>query len=192
MRKTFGALLAAGIAAAMIGACASPGPKIQVQKDPVANLGAYKTFNFFSPLGTDRDGYESIVSATLKEVTTNELVARGYAMSETPDFLVNFGGKLNEKMKVSSSPAAPMPGPYWGYYGYRYGYYDPFYRPEQVNVSQYTEGTLTLDIVDAKSKRLVWESVAVGKVTDKVRENVPGTLRVVVPQMMAEYPAAAP
>ena len=71
--------------------------------DPGASLAGYRTFNYVNPLGTDREGYESLVSASLKEVTTAELARRGYQLSEQPDFLVNFSGKLSDRLRVSST-----------------------------------------------------------------------------------------
>jgi hypothetical protein len=177
--------IAAAAALALLGGCAS-GPDIRVTSDPAANIAAYKTFNYVSPLGTDREGYESLVSSNLKDATTLELTRRGYQMSETPDFLVNFSAKLDEKLRVSSSPAM---GPPMGYYGYRTGFYDPWYGYNDVDVDQYTQGTLNIDIVDAASKRLVWESVAVGRITSKVREDVPGAIRRIVPEMLAKLPS---
>lgn len=178
--------LGVAAAAALMAGCAST-PKINVNMDPAANLAAYHTFNFVSPLGTDREGYQSLVSSSLKEVTTYELTRRGYRMSDSPDFLVNFAGALNEKLRVTTTPAVGRP---YGYYGYRTGFYDPWYGYSDVNVDQYTEGTLNLDIVDAKSKRLVWESVAVGRVKAKTRDNIPAAVKKLVPQMLATFPSA--
>lgn len=171
---------------AVVAGCAS-GPKIRVNSDPAATIAQYRTFNYLEPLGTDRSGYESLVSSTLKDVTTAELTRRGYRLAEDPDFLVNFGGKLDDKLRVTNTPRV---GPPFGYYGYRTGWYDPWYGYDYVDVDQYTQGTLNIDIVDAKAKRLVWESVAVGRVTEKIREDIPGALRAVVPQMLADFPRA--
>jgi len=166
--------------------CAS-GPNIRISADPGASLAGYRTFNYMSPLGTDREGYESLVSASLKEAATAELARRGYQLSEKPDFLVNFSARLNEKLRVSSAPAVRPP---LGYYGYRTGFYDPWYGYNDVDVDQYTEGTLNIDIVDAAAKRLVWEAVAVGRVNEKTMRDVPAAVREVVPQMLAKFPAA--
>ena len=59
-----------------------------------------------------------------------------------------------------------------------------------VNVDQYTEGTLNIDIVDAAAKRLVWEAIAVGRVNRRDREKLPAVVREVVPQMLAKFPSA--
>ena len=47
----------------------------------------------------------------------------------------------------------------WGGYGYG----------TETHVSQYEEGTFNIDVVDAKKQQLVWEAVAVGRITDKAR-----------------------
>jgi hypothetical protein len=174
---------------ALLSGCAAPGPTIRVNADPGVNVSTMKTFNFFNPLGTDRSGYESLLSQELKSVTTAKLTSLGYQLSDNPDFLVNFGAQLNEQLKVTSTPAmGPGPVGYYGYYGYRTGFYDPWYGYNNVNVDQYTEGTLNIDIVQASTKRLVWESVAVGKITAKVRDNIPAAVQAVVPQMLSSFP----
>lgn len=173
---------------ALLAACATPGPKVRVNSDPAAQISQYRTFNFFPQLGTDSEGYQSLVSSSLKDVTTSELTRRGYQLADNPDFLVNFGAKLDDKLRVSSRPA--MIGPAYGYYGYRRGYYDPWGGYDTVDVDQYTEGALNIDVVDAASKRLVWESIAVGRVTEEVRDDVTAAIRAVVPQMLEKFPSA--
>ncbi|MGE0581367.1 MAG: DUF4136 domain-containing protein [Steroidobacteraceae bacterium] len=183
--RAFSRWLTAAAILALVAGCAS-GPRIRVTADPGASLAGYRTFNYMNPLGTDREGYESLVSASLKEAATAELTRRGYQLSETPDFLVNFSGKLNEKLRVSKTPAARPP---FGYYGYRRGFYDPWYGYNDVDVDQYTEGTLNIDIVDAAAKRLVWEAVAVGRVSERTMKDIPAAVSEVVPQMLAKFPS---
>ncbi len=77
-----------------------------------------------------------------------------------------------------------------GYYGYRGGYYGA-YGGYDTTVTQYTEGTLNIDLVDNTTDTLVWEVVTVGKITDKVRENLKETVNEVVPELMAKYPYIA-
>ena len=177
---------AATAALAVMAACSS-GPQIRFSADPGASLAGYRTFNYLNPLGTDREGYESLVSTSLKEATTAELTRLGYRLSDQPDFLVNFSGKLSDRLRVSSTPA---PRPPLGYYGYRHGFYDPWYGYNDVNVDQYTEGTLNIDIVDAAAKRLVWEAVAVGRVNEKTLKDLPAAVGQVVPQMLEKFPPA--
>jgi len=110
--------------------------------------------------------------------------ARGYRYAGTdPDLLLNFNASLTQQTRVRSDP-------YAGYYGYRRGYYGgwPGYA---TTVDQYEQGTLNIDVVDARSKRLVWEGVAVGRVSDKARENREAAIDAAVVQIFQKYPYRA-
>lgn len=172
----------------MLTACAS-GPEVRVNSDSSADFTQYKTFAFADPLGTDRGGYQSIVSQHLKDATTRELQARGLRLvSGSPQLLVNFSAALHEKLRVSSTPT-PMLG--MGYYGYRAGMYTawPLYAERQ-NVSQYTEGTLNIDLVDASRKQLVWEGVVTDSVTQKDLDQLKTSIDIAVQAAFAKYPVA--
>ena len=173
-------------AVVFLSACASS-PTIKSDYDHSANFASYRTFSFYEPLGTDSSGYSSLVTQTLKSAVRQELESRGYSYAETgADLLVNFNAKLQEQTRVSQYPS--MIGP--GYYGYRGGFYGGWYGYETY-VDQYTEGTLNIDIVDAHRKQLVWEGVAVGRVTRKHEENRDAALRAAVTEIFTRYPFRA-
>ena len=153
-------LLAAGCLAALLSACAT-GPSIRSDYDQKADFSRYRTFGYMSPLGTDNAGYSSLLTERLKDATRGQMEMRGYVYNTAdPDLLINFNGKLQQKTQVTQAP--PAIGPY---YGYRSGFYGgwPGYGWGDT-VYQYTEGTLNIDLVDARRKQLVWEGVAVGEV----------------------------
>ncbi len=93
-------------------------------------------------LATDKEGYQTPLSQYLKSAARRQLEARGLRHDEAaPQLMVNFGAKLNEKLKVSqtSSPTMGMSvGMGGGYYGYRGGLYSswPLYANE-TQVSSY-------------------------------------------------------
>ena len=58
-------------------------------------------------------------------------------------------------------------------------------------VDQYVEGTINIDMVDAQRKQLVWEGVAVGRVTKKTQEDRQAALRGAVTEIFAKYPFRA-
>ncbi|MCU0761338.1 MAG: DUF4136 domain-containing protein [Steroidobacteraceae bacterium] len=191
--------LAAALATALLllAGCAAPGPTVRAEYDRSADFRRYQTFGFFAPLGTDKEGYQTAVSTYLKAATRRELEARGYRYDEAaPQLLVNFGAKLNDKLRVSEVPVPTMGlgvglGP--GYYGYRAGLYGawPLYPATETRVDQYKEGTLNVDLVDAGRKQLVWEGVAVGRVTQKTLENLQPALDSVVASVFAKFPVPA-
>ena len=172
------------MAAFVLAACAT-GPKVTSDYDRGADFSAYRTFGFFETLGTDAAGYESLITQTLKSATRREMEARGYTYAETgADLAINFNAKLAQQTRVTQMPAAPM------YYGYRRGYYGGW-GGYDTRVDQYVEGTLNIDVVDARRKQLVWEGVAVGRVTDKQREQRQAAINAAVAEIFATYPFRA-
>jgi hypothetical protein len=183
----------AAIAALLILAfagCAS-NTSVRTISDPDANLASYRTFAYFEHLGTDHAQYASIVSERLKAATTRELQARGFRLVDSePDLLVNFSGHLQDKVRVTQTPTRDpflRPAGFGGYYGYRNGLYATFPRYE-TDVSEYTEGTLNVDLVDARAKRLVWEGVGVRAVNRKTAENIGPALDETVAAIFAKFP----
>jgi Domain of unknown function (DUF4136) len=166
--------------------CATP-PDVRVSLDRSVDFTKYRTFAFVSPLGTDRGGYQSLVSQHLKAATQREMESRGMRLdAAAPELLINFSGALTDKLRVTTAPA-PMMGV--GYYGYRGGMYStwPMYADETV-VTPYKEGTLNIDIIDARARQLVWESVVTDSVTQKDLENVQVALDAAVAAAFAKYP----
>jgi hypothetical protein len=167
--------------------CAT-GPDVRAEYDHSVDFSRYHTFAFFEPLGTDRSGYESIVSQYLKAATRQELEARGLRYDETaPQLRVNFNAKLSEKLRTYQSGSSLGVG----YYGYRGGYYSPWAAyPNQESVSPYTEGTLNIDLVDASRKKMVWEGVAVGTVTQNNLQNLQPTINTAVRAAFTKFPVS--
>jgi len=173
----------------------SSGGNIIADHDRSAPFGTYKTYNFMENAGPDTGNYQSFFSQYMIAAITIEMEKRGYTKSDDPDLLVNFNAILQDKTKVTSSPAPTMGG---GYYGYRGGYYGGGYGgwggygyATETRVSQYTEGTFNIDLVDARKHQLVWEAVGVGKVTEKKLENLEQGVMEGVPKFFSLYPYVA-
>jgi hypothetical protein len=188
LSRNLRALILAGTAALALGACATTsGPTVRVDADPTANMASYGTYSFFEPFGTDRSGAATPLGNTVKQALRREMDVRGLRYVESGgDLLVNAAIKSSEKTDVSTMS---VPDPY---FGYRYGRYSPWvgYNQETI-VRQYTEGTLTIDLVDRARKQLVWSGAAFGRVTDKVRNNPQGAVDTAVREIFARYPKAA-
>ncbi len=167
----------------------SSGGKIRSDYDPTADFSQYRTYNFFADAGPEDTNYQSFFSQYMVAAISREMDSRGYTKSDDPDLLINFNAILREKTDVRSYPSAPM-----GYYGYRGGFYDPWmgygYGTE-THVSQYTEGTFNIDIVDAREKKLVWEAVGVGRVSQKALEELEKRVNEGVPEFFKTYPFVA-
>ena len=159
--------------------------------DRSADFGAYETYNFMPDAGPSRSKYQGFFSQYVVEAITIEMEKRGYTKADNPDLLVNFNAILQEKTDIRTTPAAPPMG---GYYGYRGGYYDPWggygYGTE-THVSQYTEGTFNIDIVDNARQQLVWEAVGQSRISQKDLDNLRENVMKGVPKYFALYPFEA-
>jgi hypothetical protein len=178
--------LVTGSLLTLIVSCAT-GPAIRVDSDPVANFSAYRSFGFLDPLSTDRQGYSTLLSARLRDATRRELEARGYVFDQAkPDLLINFNVNVVQRTEVRSSPSF---GAAYGYYGYRYGLYGawPGY-PYDVYTTNYRQGTLVIDAVDAERDALVWQGVAEGRVKKEHLENPAPAIDAAVSQILAQFP----
>lgn len=173
----------------VVSACAS-GPQISSDYDRNVDFASYRTFAFFEPLGTDRAGYSTLVTERLKTLTRLQMEQRGYQYDEaSPDLLVNFVAQ--SRLKTEYVPPPPMP---WGpnYFGYRMGWYDPWmgygFGPD---VIQFTEGVLTIDLIDAKRKQLVWEGVGRAIIDNLEQATSEQKLAPLVADIFARYPFLA-
>ncbi len=179
-----------GLAIIALGGCAS-GPNIIYDYDRSANFGAYRTYNFMEGAGPDTGDYQSFFTRYMIDAITIEMEQRGYTKSDNPDLLVNFNAVLQDKTKVTQS-TAPMTGGYYGYRGGRYSSWGAGYGyATETHVSQYTEGTFNIDLVDNAKHQLVWEAVGVGKVTEDALDNLEQGVREGVPKFFSGYPFVA-
>jgi Domain of unknown function (DUF4136) len=186
LHSSFAATLLA-LAAALLAGCSS-GPDIRADYDKQTDFSAYKTYNFFSDAGPSRGNYQGLFTQYMKAAIDREMQSRGYVKSDDPDLLVNFNANMEDKTKVTTSPSMG------GYYGYRGGYYGPWagygYGTE-THVSQYTEGTLNIDLVDADRMQLVWEGVGVGRITEDKLKNIEREVDAAVPLFFEQFPFVA-
>ncbi len=180
------------LGAALVATGCAAGPRVRAERDKTVDFSQYRTFAFTDPLGTDRSGYQTMVSQYLKAATQRELEARGLRLVEVdPQLLVNFNCKLSEKFRTTAVPSSSIAFGFGhgGYYGYRTGIYTtwPLYAPE-TRVTSYTEGTLNIDVIDAARKQMIWEGVAVGRATDETMENLQPHIDEAVTAIFVNYP----
>lgn len=168
----------------LITGCAS-GPTIRSNVDEAVDFTKFRTFAFFEPLATDREGYQSLISQQLVASADRELQARGLQRTDTnPDLLVNFSAALDQRLRVTQTPGVP-PG---SFNRHRRGFYSTWPTYQQTEIRQYTQGTLGIDVVDAARRQLVWEGFALGRVTQRTTDNVGPVLDSAVTDIFRDFP----
>ncbi|MGH8549383.1 MAG: DUF4136 domain-containing protein [Methylococcales bacterium] len=177
-------LHAALLSIVLLSGCTT-GPTLRVDKDPGADMAAYKTFGFFDPLGTDRTQYSTLVTSWLKQAVQTQMQRIGYAYNEKdPDLRVNFFLNITQKQEIRSAPS--MGTGFYGYRGRMYGAWGGY--PYDIETVTYQEGTLNIDLVDAKRKALVWQGLAEGRVKDESIRNPGPAIDRVVAEIFSNFP----
>lgn len=189
--KYLSRLVLLSAAALLITGCASK-PTIETDYDHTIDFSQYRTYGFFNPMGIENPNYSSIYGSIFRDAISKEMESRGYTQSANPDLLINVSGRLQDKTKVTTTSDPYMAG---GYYGYRrgaYGAWGGYGYGTTTHVSNYTEGTVNVDMVDRAQKRMVWEGVAVGRIDENTTNEERRTnIYTGIQEMFAGYPFRA-
>jgi len=172
-----------------IAGCAST-PRLYSSQNPQADFSSYQTYGYVEQMGTDAlGGPTTLLTQFLKTAVDREMRARGYRYTDQGgDLLVNFYVETQEQIQTRTAPASGFSAGY-GYHGYRRGYYGTWGSYTETEITQYTEGTLNIDLVDPQRGELVWEGVAIGRITEAARQNMQAAVDAVVPQIFGQYPS---
>lgn len=189
MTGNFLGLGAVVCAAALVLTGCTSGPLVRAEYDKAADFGRYRTYGFVAQADTDTGESRSLATRSLQNAASREMEARGYTHSDTPDLVINFRGKLEEKTNVESV-AAPYYGPAWGYRGLSGTPYGGW-GGAQTYTRRYTVGTLVLDIVDREQRQVVFQGATEDIVTEKMLQNRDQTISRAVADVFSKYPFVA-
>lgn len=167
-------------------ACASA-VDVRTQLAPDANLGGRSTFwilpvpartaDVASAASDDPMLANSITNRALVNELTRAFEGRGYVVNATnPDFTVAYYASTREKLNITN----------WNYgYGWRRwprGYTD---------VTEYTEGTVIVDVIDPSTKELLWRGQGVSAVSSDPAKYT-AELNKTVTAILNKFPQASP
>ncbi|HXV13899.1 MAG TPA: DUF4136 domain-containing protein [Candidatus Krumholzibacteria bacterium] len=174
--------LAATAACLLVAGCSSYDIKYDYDVD--SNFAAYRTYAWIpqkiSETGTSASvamQRNTLLDKRIRSAVDANLAAKGMTVSEeAPDLLVVYHTGMQNKVDVTDWGYS-YAGSYWGWAG------------RDIDVYNYTEGTLIVDLVSSQTKQLAWRGSATG-VVDPGRspEEVQERINDVVSQIFANYP----
>ncbi|WP_279244229.1 DUF4136 domain-containing protein [Candidatus Litorirhabdus singularis] len=171
---------------ALLAGCSST-PNTYSNTAPGTDFSTIKTYGFLEELATDTAKYQSLETNFLKVAVAQQLDLRGLTYDPVnPDVLMNFYIHSQEKIRSRQTPT--MSG---GYYGYRGGYYDSFGyggMDYETRIEQYTEGTLSIDMIETSKRKLLWEGTVSGRITQKDVKNLEGLVDQSVGDIFEQFP----
>ena len=164
-------LLALGMAVG----CASL--KVNTDYAREADFPKYKTFEYVDTLNNIEDtnplGHRRIVEGIRREMLGKGLQEEG----SNPDFYVTYHGEEKAQVSLDTNHYGYGPGWYWG----------GGMGTSTTQVRTYTEGTLVVDIWDAKAKQLLWRGVASDTISDNPEKNI-AKVNKALAKMFDRYP----
>jgi hypothetical protein len=147
--------VAAALAALFIQGCAT-GAQVQVDYDQKADFRAFRSYAW-APMTAEEQQEKSRNSLTHERIQSAidaHLAARGFQKvgEDQADFLVTHTVALESRTQVQTTQMSVG----YGRYGTRGGIGVGYGMPLESTSYQYKVGTLIIDIIDARQKRLVW------------------------------------
>ncbi len=177
----------------MLSSCSS----IQVLSDydKEVNFNRYKSFAFYKT-GIDKAMISDLDKKRILKAIEAEMNTRGFVKSENPDILVSIFTKESEQVDVYNNNFG------WGGYGWGWGGFGPGLWGGGFGpgwgwgggnaVSTRTQGSLYIDLIDAKKKELVWQGKGVGTLANtKNIEKKEARIKEFVADILEQYPPNA-
>jgi hypothetical protein len=156
------------------------------------NMSGYHTFAWMPPSKNSSPNALGMAGdVKVKDVTTQALVGKGLQLSQNhPDLVVTYTDIVGKGTYTSYySPYWGGWGPGWGWgfgwgWGYRpyYAYGGPFPYYGGVTYAErghYREGTLIIDLIDTRTRKIVWRGFGVGEAHKDPQKNIDDLPRVV-------------
>jgi len=191
LTKPIKALLPGIICGLFLLGCA-PTVKVRSDSNPNVNLAQFSTYNFFSKLGVEQEGYSGLLGQHFRDAVSAQLNSRGFSLTDSPQLQVNVTVSKDDKIRVNTYQDPYL---YGGYYGgaRRGGYWGaPMYYGggTQTTVSQYTQAYVYIDLVDSQQHKMVWQGVATFVLTEKMQSQVRDAVIKTVAEIFTQFPIA--
>jgi hypothetical protein len=177
-------VLGFAVVAIVVAACTTL--RVGSDHDPAAHFSSYHSYVWMPPHTNAYESPNPLVVQRAHDAIQDALSAKGYQLVSTAaqaDFVVDFTIGSHERTDVESYPA-PYAGPW---FGRSYWWGAPYWGSE-INVHQYREGTISIDIFDARTHRPVWHGWARKELTRSDLEHSAGSIRADVDSVLAQFP----
>ncbi len=155
--------------------------------DHTASFAGYHSFSW---MVREHQGVANpLVVQRAHDAIEAELKTRGFSETADPaaaDFVVDFTIGSRERTEVNTYPAPYTSSGWWNGQAW-WGY--PYWGGE-VDVRQYREGTLSIDVFDGHSNRPVWHGWARKELSRSDIEHSEAPIRAAVAAVLAQFPPA--
>ncbi|MDE3742749.1 DUF4136 domain-containing protein [Maribacter polysaccharolyticus] len=152
--------------------------------DKEVDFNGYNTYAFYKT-GIDKAQISDLDKKRILKAIDAELTAKGMVKSDNPDVLVSIFTREQEQVDVYNN----YWGGGWGWHPYYWGGFGPGWGWNNPAVSTRTQGSLYIDLIDAKNKELVWQGKGIGTLDNTSNiEKKEQRIREFVYEILQQYP----
>lgn len=157
---------------------------LRTEKEEGVDFSSYKTFDFYKVEAhgdTNSQKFSENIEK-LEDAIAIKLQKFGYLLSKTnPDLLINIGVVVREEVQTRQTDFRTDAPRYIGQRRYSW-------KSQDVEVGHYRQGTVTVDMVDRKQNKLVWQG-AIEDIIPQKDSKLQKTINKGVEKLFASYPA---
>jgi len=171
MKKYFLGLSVAVVSAFAFSSCAVT---THVETAAGVNFSNYKTFGWANVNGEKKEDIadNDIVDNNIKNAISIQLENQGWKeTNQNPDVILDYNVMVERKVNQVSEPVYSYPYTHYYYNGWRRRRGYMYYPNDLIGYHTYNipfkQGTLTVNMVDAKTNKLIWQGSAQGDVSSK-------------------------
>ena len=165
----------------------APSFKVNSDYDKSADFVGYKKFALYNAENLNK-GVSELNRTRVANAIKSEMTKKGFVEDVTsPDLLVNAVAIFQDRQSLSSTTTGGG-----GYYGGRYGAYGWGGGTSHTNVDvrHYKDGSLIIDVVEASTKKLLWQGTGNKEIDGPVKDpdvNIPKAVGLI----MTSFPPGA-
>lgn len=150
--------------------------QVGMDYDTSVDFSQYKTFAFHKS-SIDKVEISDLDKRRILKAIDSTLIQKGLFKSQTPDLLVSINTKAHEKVYVNQMN-----------YGWGFGWNPAFFgSPNMMYTDTVVEGILFIDLIDAKTKNLIWQGKGTGNLELEAHAKE-AKIKEFVTQILAQYP----
>ena len=151
--------------------------KVTTDYDAKTDFTSYKTFAFYKK-GIDKAKISDLDKRRILRAIEAEMLAKGFTKSNNPDLLVSIFAKSRKNVNVNATVGYPN----------RFWYPTYYYGRTRIRITKHTEGTLFIDLIDAKNKELLWQGIGSGVLRAKTGPKKEEKIQLFVNEILNEFP----
>ena len=144
--------------------------------DSSIDFSKYKTYAYFKP-GIDKVKISDLDKRRILKAIDIQMYDKSLMKSDIPDLLVSLNTSAKDKIYINNINSG-----FWGW-----GWNPWFWGPNYNSVSTQTEGVLYINLIDAKTKKLVWQGKGKGALSESLK-NRDERINFFVTEILKSYP----